>query len=207
MAKLRNYLPYLILLGMFGLLAWLVYLNPVLGVDTTVSGFIQGISLPGFDGFMGFISRLGNFPAWVISPVAAVIWLWCKGYRLQSVICGLVPAVTALIVGIYKSLIDRPRPYGLEDGGTSFPSGHTAYALACYGVIFFLIPRFIRDPLLRLVLRLVCLVPIFFMGISRIYLNAHWPSDVLASYLLAGAVLGIGLTYLRLRLAKGVNHA
>ncbi|MET0039620.1 MAG: phosphatase PAP2 family protein [Dehalococcoides mccartyi] len=50
-------------------------------------------------------------------------------------------------------------------------------------------------------------MPVVFMGISRVYLNAHWPSDVLGAYLLSGAVLGIGLTYLKHKLTKGVNHA
>jgi len=207
LAKLRDYLPYLILLGVFILLAWLVFLNPVLAADISISGFIQDISLPGFDGFMEFISCLGSFPVWIIPPGAAVIWLWCKGCRLQSVICALVPGIAALLGYIFKWLIDRPRPGSLEDGGTSFPSGHTAYALACYGVIFFIIPKFIRRPVLRFILRLLCLVPVVFMGISRVYLNAHWPSDVLGAYLLSGAVLGIGLTYLKHKLTKGVNHA
>jgi undecaprenyl-diphosphatase len=86
--------------------------------------------------------------------------------------------------------VDRARP-GDDPlgGGLSFPSGHTTYALVFFGLLAFLALRLIKKAsIVRLVQVLIVLL-VTLVALSRIYLEAHWPSDVLGSFLFGGMLL------------------
>jgi undecaprenyl-diphosphatase len=92
---------------------------------------------------------------------------------------------------IVKEAVQRPRPsahllhVSQRDSGYGFPSGHTVGTAVLFGVLFFIIPAAVPWRPVRWLLQLGCLLLIASAGPARVYVGVHWPSDVLASYLLA----------------------
>jgi undecaprenyl-diphosphatase len=105
-------------------------------------------------------------------------------------------ALTPLAVNVLKHLVDRPRPQGaiLHANGSSFPSGHAAYAGATSVALVLL---FARPGSQRLIWWLLAVLATAGMAWSRTYLQVHWLSDVIS-----GALLGIGVTIVSFALAQ-----
>jgi undecaprenyl-diphosphatase len=105
-------------------------------------------------------------------------------------------ALTPLAVNLLKHLADRPRPPGamLHANGSSFPSGHAAYAGATAVALVLL---FTRPGSHRLIWWLLAALATVGMAWSRTYLQVHWLSDAIS-----GALLGIGVTLVSFALAQ-----
>lgn len=96
---------------------------------------------------------------------------------------------TGLIAGIanptIKLLFMRPRPtlnHLVTEHSYSFPSGHSTASVLLYGTIILLLPQFIKQKNFCLFLQIILGLGIFLIGISRIYVGVHFPSDVLGGF-------------------------
>ncbi len=182
-------------LVLFGLLCYLAHQSRNLPGDTTISLWLQGVDLPFFNTIMEAISYIASLiPAIVIVALVAG-GLWALGRKLETIFIVSLTSSTALLDWLLKLLISRPRPeteliQALRgDNGPSFPSGHIAYAVVFYGFLFYLLPRLTKQPAIIWVLRPVLILLVVLTGASRVYLGAHWPSDVLGSLFLGGLLL------------------
>jgi undecaprenyl-diphosphatase len=156
------------------------------------------------------LSESANIPLIVIG-VGMVIVLFVTHHRREAVLVALVLiAVTAGSEGV-KQLVARPRPEGTDPNipGVvySYPSGHVLEALTIFGIIAV---RIVRGHAPRLVAALVVLAVIvdaFLVGLSRVVLNAHYPSDAIASAIAGAGVLGVyGMLTHRHRDATSDSH-
>ena len=123
--------------------------------------------------------------------VLAAVRRWSDGLLLAA--AGILPAVVNL--GL-KELSARPRPDAalalVEETGYAFPSGHAVFAAAFYGALIYLLGQwdsFARRPALLWAVRGVLALLILAVGASRVYLGAHWPSDVIGGFLFGGLCL------------------
>lgn len=105
-------------------------------------------------------------------------WLWCL----------LMPAGGA-VEQLFKLLVGRPRPRGVNMG---FPSGHVTAAATFAVLLFYVLSRERVSPWVRLVLGVLGVVLVILVGFARVILNAHWPSDVLGGVLLGGGCAAAG---------------
>ncbi len=146
---------------------------------------------------------IGHRPVWALAVFRVVTWLGDirvlasgaaivaltlvrRGARKRPLVVAIAPFVLSLIVYLLKELyrIDRP-PAGLASALTfSFPSGHTSGSTAVALVIgYVLVREGIAQPLGWLVGILIPLA----VGLSRIFLDMHWASDVVGGWMIGSA--------------------
>jgi len=199
---------YTLLLILFGSLAWWVHYNPVLAIDVTITREFQENQAPWLKYTMLAVSYPGNVLLISIGLVVlAGAILWVVRLRLEAVILVALSAISSILNGLLKLLVERPRPTAnLVDifqaaGGQSFPSGHVMAYMAFWGFLFSLcIILFKGKTWWRITLLIISALFVILVGFSRVYLGAHWASDVLGSYLIGGVLLGITLwIYLQLK--------
>ena len=157
--------------------------------DANVRSFVHSFSYPGGTRFMLGLSFMGATGMIMIMVAAIVLFAVKKWYRalgwLALTMAGATVLTLALKYGFHRS---RPVPFfGPIPHSYSFPSGHALFSFCFYGVVAALINARIRSQALRIVVFLMAGSMVAGIGLSRIYLGVHYPSDVIAGYL-AGAL-------------------
>ncbi len=163
--------------------------------DEAATGAFQDVDPPVLGGFLEFINWIGT--RWVYIPftlgLALALALTRSGWESLLV---LYTAGVRLGNSVLKDWIERPRPseelveVTERASGFSFPSGHAVGTAALFAAAFFIIPVVVSSRPLRLLLQAGCLLAVLAAGPARVYVGVHWPSDVLAAYLLALLALG-----------------
>ena len=181
---------YTLFLALFGLLAWFAHRYPGFPADNAICQPLQDITIPLFSQVMEFVSMLGETVPAIIIVAAITLILLVFRRRPETVFIIATPSIGGLVNYLFKLLVDRPRPGDeLVAGGLSFPSGHTTYAVILGGLLFFLAPRLLIRKGLALTVQVLSVLFIVTTALSRIYLGAHYPSDILGSLLLGGLLL------------------
>jgi len=173
-------------------LALLAGTHRVLSDDVLVTRAVQSIHVPLYDWALTHISDLGYDPLSPLTFAAVFIPLFALRLRLEAVLAVLSAALAGLLGAALKLLIARARPSATlvhvarHVVGPGFPSGHVIHYTTLFGFAgYVVVVAWRRSPLRDLVL-VVLAVLVLLVGPSRVYLGAHWPTDVLGAYLLAG---------------------
>jgi membrane-associated phospholipid phosphatase len=196
---------FLVTLSVYAVLVVLAHRFAYFDWDLSLARSIQSISVPGFGLLMIGVSFLGGWIGWPLVIVTGLA-LIKKGLRAEGVVCIAGTALGGVVNLLFKMLVDRPRPTDLLVNVTriyrheSFPSGHVVFFIEFFGFLFFLSYVLLERGLLRRILLIVLGLLIALVGVSRVYLGAHWPSDVLGAYLAGGIWLMLMIeVYLRIK--------
>jgi undecaprenyl-diphosphatase len=193
----RVWLVHLILLGVFAVLAVMADALRADSPDVWVTAHIQ--RWQGVDGLMRAVSWFGSAPEVVLIDGALTLGLYALRARVAAALLLLSVAGAGILAWLVKALVGRPRPAGpavhvlAHADGFSFPSGHVVAYVALFGFLAYLARIRLRSRVLRWGTVSLCLVLLVLIGPSRIYLGAHWASDVLGAYLLGGVWLSVVL--------------
>ena len=160
----------------------------VAGTDRRILHLVETLRTPELDQIMYALTYLGSVR--VILTLAAVVAIIAllAGWYTDVVLLILALVASELFVLATKTLVARPRP-PLEDArivqtGFSFPSGHAALAATFYGTLAYLLIRALHWDALKVVVGSVAALLVVTIGISRIYLGVHYPTDALAGWTL-----------------------
>lgn len=176
--------------------------------DAPVEQWVQQLHQPTLARFINFASD-ANWPKPAGVTAIAIIVLLALARQIRAAISAAFAGFGADYVNVtLNGLVRRPRPHGVHIhavahlGLYSYPSGHVTHVIAFWGFLIYLTVVAGRArpglrPLLWLV-RIVGLYFIIFIGPSRLLEGEHWPSDVLASYLLGALMLVVGVVVFHL---------
>lgn len=173
--------------------------------DMAITIRLQKQRNPWLRRFLYAVSEIG-FAKWSVPQTIGVASLfWMLRFRLEAIFILLTSSSTVLNA-IVKRLIKRPRPTQKlvsvvrVINEPSFPSGHVMHYTNFYGLLIYLLATNWRSGKLRNVLLAIFASLIICIGPSRVYLGAHWPSDVIAGYIYGGLWFGGIMTlYLRVK--------
>jgi membrane-associated phospholipid phosphatase len=179
-----------ILLG----LSWLfqeVWEKEAFHFDTTLLLWIHQWSNPWLDGLMTSLTRLGN-PGVVIGVViGALFWLWRSRLYSAATLFAIACFGAVVLNQGLKLLFAKSRPQlwssSVIETTFSFPSGHALGSLVVYGFLAYLLA--LQFPKIAGWSYAIAVTLIGTIGISRLYLGVHWPTDVIAGY-------GVGFLWL-----------
>ena len=177
------------------ILAWAY---PTFPGDEWILVGIQSFRSDWLDETSKWFASFGLF--WVFMPFAGVLMVSLLLLRRYADVSMLF--VSLMIIGAgnaLKLIVDRPRPdhqiFEPVQSSLSFPSGHSLLAIILGGVLIYLVGLWVKSILARRIIQAALILVIIGMGMSRVYMGVHWPSDVIGSYMsgLLALVALIGL--------------
>ncbi|TXF91146.1 phosphatase PAP2 family protein [Neolewinella aurantiaca] len=175
-----------------------VFLLPTETVDIWFTQGVQRYQAPWLDAFMNGVSWFATIPGGLITiGTVSIVFMWQRRWLEACFVALSLLAVP--IVAIVKRLFGRARPTEdlvrviKEFHNQSFPSGHVVFYTVLFGFIAFLMYRSTHYKLwVRRLVGWFCIALILLVPVSRMYLGAHWFTDVSAGFIL-GLLLLIGL--------------
>lgn len=164
--------------------------------DQALTGSMRVHATPTTLQTFAMLTRLGDHEVLVAVAVVVAAYLLTRGWWLHLAFWALATGGGGLLVRLLKSLFERTRPiheHTLTDSsGWSFPSGHASGAAFVYGMLAYLIVRH-TPAAWHIPIALLAIALIVFVGFSRVVLQVHYFSDVLAGFTVAGAWLGLSI--------------
>ena len=183
----------------FALTSLFISDHKIINFDRDIIAAIQGLESPLLTKVMKFFTFVGSAPVVIVLIILLIIILYkVLHHRLELILLISTIIGSAVLNQILKQVFHRFRPnfHRLIDiSGYSFPSGHAMNAFTVYVIISFLLWRHIPSKWGRSLLICISTVMILAIGISRIYLGVHYPSDIIGGYLASGFWLAVAIWF------------
>lgn len=193
-----------IALSVFAITAYLIMTKETLAFDTAIREYSYRIRNDGLTHIFKLLTYIGN---WQTITILCFLSLLIKAVRKNF---GLPLTATAIITTIVqktlKAAFHRQRPdvalHLINQGGYSFPSGHSMTSVVFYGMLIFLCRRYIKNKRISNIITALLILLILLIGYSRVYLGVHYPTDIVGGWsigisLLTALIFGVRIFYKR----------
>jgi undecaprenyl-diphosphatase len=177
-------------------------------MDERLRAGLHAYASPELTRFMIAVSRFGG-PSWLVPVgIALALAFLLHGWRRGALLIVITLSGAGLLNSMLKQTFARARPESFFDyplpASQSFPSGHAIFAASVFGGLAVLLSDRMSNKALQVLVWIAALAFILLVGVSRVYLGVHYPSDVLAGYAVAvfwvaGVALGDRLAVHRIR--------
>lgn len=180
-----------LILAIFALFffAWLaeeVFEGATANFDEQIRAFVHQFASPPLTGLMETASFLGStLFLMALGVIMTIIFIFAKRRRAIALF-GITMAGAIVLNFALKNAFHRPRPQPFFNvtlpTSYSFPSGHALFSVCFYGGLAWILTRWCQNRILSTAIWVTTIFLIFLIGLSRIYLGVHYPSDVVAGY-------------------------
>ncbi|CAM2809811.1 phosphatase PAP2 family protein [Fructilactobacillus fructivorans] len=156
-------------------------------LDSMLIGTIQGYP-------SSFEETIFSIISFVASPKMDIVWiliiailLWWFKFKVPAFFSLVLVFGGDAIGFVIKHIVAKPRPsmHLPGDTGFSYPSGHVLGAFLVISVLWIIVVPMINRQSTRWIVRTILVIMLFLVMISRVYLNAHFPSDTIGAALIA----------------------
>lgn len=180
---------------------------PVLPFDQKTYEELKEQTSPLFESLMTWVSALGEVMIAVLLTAIAMAMLAMRRHWLEAIFM-LLTTSSVLLALVLKEAIRRTRPFPLAQNATgfidsineySYPSGHVLFFVVFFGFFAYLAWIHFAGRT-RMIIIAICCALIVLIGPSRVFLGAHWASDVLGGYIIG--VIWLFLLILAFRWTK-----
>lgn len=181
---------------LFVILGYMVKFYPeqLVGFDTPIQTWLRG-DLPTF--LTTFFKLVTSF----IDPLGIIIWVSAlslfflyKKWKLEAALLAGNLILHGILIKLIKLVYQRSRPslsHLVEEGGYSFPSGHSMATAIVVGSLIIIVQQRMRNQHIKRLVQGLLLLFILTIMASRVYLGVHYPTDVIGGVLMGFAILNI----------------
>ncbi|HGD3259386.1 TPA: phosphatase PAP2 family protein [Streptococcus agalactiae] len=168
--------------------------DTVIAFDQTIQESVRG-QLPNLSTrFFKLITVIGNTVSQIAIAIMSVTFCYLKKWYPQARFIAVNAIISVICILSLKLIFQRVRPtlpHLVFAGGYSFPSGHSMGTFMIFGSIIILLQYYMPNSIWKLLCQGILGLLIFLIGLSRIYLGVHFPTDVLAGFILAYGILNL----------------
>ncbi len=193
--RLWKFIGLRLLLGLLGAVVGLFFFGwlteevlegETIKFDDSVRLFVHSLASPAATELMRFATFLGSTIFLSALGLCIAVILYFGGWRRAAILFMTTMAGAIALNFALKAAVHRIRPAPYFDtplpSSFSFPSGHALFSVCFYGVLAWLITARIKNRAAQTGIWALAILLIFFIGLSRVYLGVHYPSDVIAGY-------------------------
>lgn len=178
-------------LAAFLIITYFVMTGRELAFDTVIREAFYSARSEGLNSVVTVLTHIGDTRSIVILCLILLILPWTRKTYGLPVSMGAIAASS--LNHFLKSIFQRPRPdvsmHLIEQGGWSFPSGHSITSMVVFGLLIWLVQRNVKNKKAANVLTVLLAIPWLGIGLSRIYVGVHYPTDVLGGWCLGLVIL------------------
>ena len=165
--------------------------------DAFYGGAVQSLRSPGLNTVVELITYIGNWQA--ITVICLLLLAFAKTRKTYGIPVTVVAILSHVLNRIAKMLIERPRPDAanmlIEQGGFSYPSGHTATAIAVFILLAYLVCKNMDNKKKAALCAVLLSALGILISLSRIYLGVHYFSDIIGGITASSLLLSIVYYY------------
>ena len=203
----------IVTIGIFGLtsclaigfiLAWLfqeVLEREALAFDSSWLYWLHGYANPSLDAVMLIITQLADASIVLVIVAVTLGILWWQHHREEAKFFALACLGAFILNTGLKLFFTKPRPHIIPsliaETSFSFPSGHALGGFVMYGFLAYLLSA--HFPKFSKVIYTLAVLTIALIGLSRMYIGVHWPTDIIAGYGIGYLWLMLCITMLKLQ--------
>jgi undecaprenyl-diphosphatase len=172
--------------------------SSIVAYDPQLSALVRAFRTPGVTRVLWIATVSGDTRVEVAVALVFVALLLMWGRRAEAVLVVVTIPLASGLGSVIKGVAAWARPPAefmliSGPGQSSFPSGHALGSIVFYGLLAFVLLRIARPWRQRFVIVALAAFAAVMVAVSRVYLGVHWPSDIVASWFLGGAILTVAI--------------